>query len=99
MVKLMENEKVKKKNRLISFMFLGVFLSSIVLMAIVTTDIVTTYVSNAKLEKKKKELKEELDYIGGTISDASEGYYIIYSCEDYVIESNNGEVIIVYEMK
>lgn len=92
-------EKEKKKNHWISVFYLSIFASALILLGSVVSNIVMTYMDNVELQKKQKELNEELNYIGDVGNDAQEGYYIVYAANDYVLEKENGEVVVVYEMK
>ncbi len=95
----MENEKEKKKNRIISFLSLFIFVLALVSLTLVTVNIMFEYIHNQDLLKIKHNMGEDLVYLGGVEEETEQGYYIVYADNDYVIEKEDGKVIVIYEMK
>lgn len=95
----MENEKEKKKNRIISICSLFIFAIALISLTFVTVNIVQEYAHNQNLLKIKQNMGEDLIYLGGIEEETEQGYYIVYADNDYVIEKEDGKVIVIYEMK
>lgn len=94
----MKKKDAKKKNRIISFTCIGVFISALVLFSIVTTNIILTFIENQKLISQKEEMNNDLVHIGDVIEDVKDGYFVVYAENDYIIEQENGETIIIYKI-
>ncbi len=91
-------EKEKKKKRIYNILYIIVFVVALALLGVVTGDIIYTYVQNQKLTDKQEELINDLNYLGDLGNDVLEGYYIVYAANDYVLQLDNEEIIIIYEM-
>lgn len=91
-----ERKKLRKKNRRISFLYIGVFCCALCLLGFVVTNIVQTYFENVRLEKLNNQIQEDVEILGTGVNGAKEGYFIVYAMGDYVAIEENGEIIIVY---
>lgn len=87
--------KEKRKKNLLNIFYITLFASSVLLFGFIVTDIVYNYIEHQNLIKK---ITDDF-YLGSIGDDAQDGYYVVYAANDYILETNDGEIVIIYEMK
>ena len=85
----------RKRNRIISFFYIGIFISALVVLFVTGTTLITKYRYNQELLRQKEELQAELDYIKDIDANVEEGYYVVYAEGEYALDIY-GEVVIIY---
>lgn len=88
-------EKKRKKYRLSSVFYIGIFASGIIMFSIFLILLSIKYVNNQNLLKEKEKIQEEYNYIKDIDADVNEGYYVVYADGEYALNMD-GEIIVIY---
>ncbi len=91
----MEEKKKKKKYRLSSIFYIGIFVSGIIMFSVALASLSIKYINNQKLIKEKEKIQEEYNYIKNIDADVREGYYVVYADGEYALNMD-GDIIVIY---
>lgn len=88
-------KKRKINQRTLSFFYIGIFITGILLLVTLSINLVHLHQINQDLINEKQRLEEEMEYIKDIENNVNEGYYVVYAEGEYALDIH-GEIIVIY---